>query len=112
MILPIAYSECLSLMMSAKFVLTDSSGIQEETTALGIPCLTLRDNTERPITITHGTNTIVGNNKEKIIAASKRILSGHMIKAKTIPKYWDGQTATRILDILINRVLIDRSIIP
>ena len=81
-------------------MLTDSGGIQEETTALGVPCLTLRENTERPITISQGTNLLVGTDPAKIIAAAKSILSGNS-KAGRIPPLWDGQAAGRIVDILL-----------
>ena len=80
-------------------VLTDSGGIQEETTALGVPCLTLRENTERPVTVTEGTNTIVGTNPaeiEKAIAA----LRNSEPKESTRPALWDGKAAVRIVDIL------------
>jgi UDP-N-acetylglucosamine 2-epimerase (non-hydrolysing) len=80
-------------------VLTDSGGIQEETTALGTTCLTLRENTERPITVTEGTNTIVGANAETIIAEARKVLDGKG-KAGRIPQYWDGQSAGRIVDVL------------
>ncbi len=87
-------------MDNAKLVLSDSGGIQEETTVLGIPCLTLRENTERPITIKEGTNILVGTNKNKIIKESFNILDG---KGKTgkIPELWDGKASQRILNILL-----------
>ena len=75
---PVGYLEFLSLMDSARAVLTDSGGIQEETTALGVPCLTLRDNTERPITITEGTNRLVGSAPQQFIAAVQDVLSSPM----------------------------------
>ena len=89
-------------MGNSKLVYTDSGGIQEETTILGIPCLTLRENTERPITITEGTNTLVGSDREKILKESFRILNGNGKKGK-IPKLWDGKAAERIVDILLGR---------
>jgi len=97
---PLSYLEFLYLMDSAKLVLTDSGGIQEETTVLGIPCLTLRENTERPITIKEGTNILVGSNKDKIIKESFTILND---KGKTgkIPEFWDGKASQRILNILL-----------
>jgi UDP-N-acetylglucosamine 2-epimerase (non-hydrolysing) len=97
---PLGYLDFLSLMISAKFVLTDSGGIQEETTVLGIPCLTLRNTTERPITLTQGTNVLVWNDTEKIAKEAFKVLDG---KAKNtqIPKYWDGKTAERIVKILV-----------
>jgi len=82
----------LNLMANSKLVYTDSGGIQEETTILGIPCLTLRENTERPITITEGTNTLVGSDREKILKESFRILNGNGKKGK-IPKLWDGKAS-------------------
>jgi UDP-N-acetylglucosamine 2-epimerase (non-hydrolysing) len=85
----------LGLMREAKLVLTDSGGIQEETTALGVPCITLRHNTERPITVDEGTNIIAGQSREKILAAAEEIfISGG--KAGRIPEYWDGHAADRI----------------
>lgn len=89
-------------MANSKLVYTDSGGIQEETTILGIPCLTLRENTERPITITEGTNTLVGSDREKILKESFRILNGKCKKGK-IPKLWDGRAAERIVNILLGR---------
>jgi UDP-N-acetylglucosamine 2-epimerase (non-hydrolysing) len=82
--------------------MTDSGGIQEETTILGIPCLTLRENTERPITITEGTNTLVGNDRGKILKESFRILNGNCKKGK-IPKLWDGKASDRIVHILLGQ---------
>jgi UDP-N-acetylglucosamine 2-epimerase (non-hydrolysing) len=82
--------------------MTGSGGIQEETTILGIPCLTLRENTERPITITEGTNTLVGSDREKILKESFRILNGNGKKGK-IPKLWDGKASERIVNILLGR---------
>jgi UDP-N-acetylglucosamine 2-epimerase (non-hydrolysing) len=96
---PLGYLDFLSLMASARFVLTDSGGIQEETTVLGIPCLTLRDTTERPITISEGTNTLVWNDTEKIIQEAFKILNGKAKKAQ-IPAHWDGKTAKRVVKIL------------
>jgi UDP-N-acetylglucosamine 2-epimerase (non-hydrolysing) len=94
---PLGYLECVNLMMNAKLVLTDSGGLQEETTVLNIPCLTLRDTTERPITITHGTNILVWNDTQKIIREAKKILKGQAKKAKKV-KGWDGKTAERIVE--------------
>ena len=81
-------------------MLTDSGGIQEETTALGIPCLTLRENTERPITVEMGTNVVVGTDTTKIIAAATAALNGSAKKALRQPPLWDGHTSERILDAL------------
>ncbi len=92
---PLGYHELLGLMESAKVVLTDSGGIQEETTALGVPCITMRENTERPITITQGTNTIVGSDPEKIMAAFNEVMETGG-KAGRVPERWDGKAAERI----------------
>jgi UDP-N-acetylglucosamine 2-epimerase (non-hydrolysing) len=95
MLPPMGYLEMLGLMKDARVMLTDSGGIQEETTALGVPCITLRNNTERPITVAEGTNTIVGQDPEKILAAFEDILhSGG--KAGRVPEFWDGQASIRI----------------
>jgi UDP-N-acetylglucosamine 2-epimerase (non-hydrolysing) len=96
---PLGYLDFLSLYSRARLVLTDSGGIQEETSFLGIPCLTLRENTERPITITSGTNRIVGTDPEKIIAAAFKALDEDTRKLTAIP-LWDGRTAERIVDAL------------
>ncbi|MGZ8189865.1 MAG: non-hydrolyzing UDP-N-acetylglucosamine 2-epimerase [Methylococcaceae bacterium] len=93
---PVGYLQMLGLMKSAKVVLTDSGGLQEETTSLGIPCVTLRENTERPITVEQGTNTIVGTDSEKIIACVNDILTTGG-KSGRIPEYWDGRAASRIV---------------
>jgi len=97
---PLSYLDFLCLMSSATIVLTDSGGIQEETTILGIPCLTLRNNTERPITVKEGTNILVGNNSDKIMSIALSVLKNENSKKK-IPKYWDGKSAERIIKILI-----------
>jgi UDP-N-acetylglucosamine 2-epimerase (non-hydrolysing) len=96
---PASYVDMICLMENAKFVLTDSGGIQEETTALSIPCLTIRQNTERPITVEKGTNILVGQGRGKILKEVNKILVGK-IKKGCVPKYWDGQTAKRIVGIL------------
>ena len=96
---PLGYLEFLQLMNYARFVLTDSGGIQEETTILKIPCLTLRENTERPVTVTEGTNVIVGNCKDKIIKEVENILNNGG-KTGRIPQLWDGKAAERIVDII------------
>jgi len=92
---PQGYLDFLALIKYSKVVLTDSGGLQEETTALGIPCITIRENTERPITVTEGTNTIVGNKPENIINEWKNISKNKGKKGK-IPRLWDGKTAERI----------------
>ncbi len=92
---PMGYLEMLGLMKDARVVLTDSGGIQEETTALGVPCITLRNNTERPITVNEGTNTIAGLDSAKILPIFEEImLTGG--KAGRIPELWDGHASTRI----------------
>ena len=98
---PVGYLDFLALMKYSKVVLTDSGGLQEETTALGIPCITLRENTERPITVDEGTNTIVGNKPENILKEWKNIsINGG--KSGRIPELWDGKTAERISDIIVD----------
>lgn len=101
---PVAYLEMLGLMQTAKLVLTDSGGLQEETTALGIPCVTIRENTERPITIMQGTNTLAGTDADKIMACVDEILSTGG-KSGRIPELWDGQAAPRIVEAIIQRYL-------
>jgi UDP-N-acetylglucosamine 2-epimerase (non-hydrolysing) len=97
---PLGYLEFLHLNMNARMVLTDSGGLQEETTVLGVPCITLRHNTERPITCLQGTNQVVGNGKEAILTAARRVLSGH-IPARRVPEKWDGRAAERIVEVLL-----------
>ena len=92
---PQGYLEMLGLMAGATLMLTDSGGLQEETTALGVPCLTLRENTERPITIAQGTNTLVGRDRQAILSAVAEILAGRGKKGR-VPEYWDGHAADRI----------------
>ena len=96
---PKGYLDFLALMNEARFVFTDSGGIQEETTALGVPCLTFRENTERPVTLTHGTNQLVGVDPARIAEAVDRLLAGHG-PAGRVPHLWDGRAAERILDVL------------
>jgi UDP-N-acetylglucosamine 2-epimerase (non-hydrolysing) len=92
---PLGYLQLLGLMSEARLVLTDSGGLQEETTALGVPCITLRENTERPITVTQGTNTIVGTDAAKILACFDDIMATGG-KAGRVPALWDGRAAERI----------------
>ena len=99
---PLGYLDFLCLMFNAAIVLTDSGGIQEETTILGIPCLTLRNNTERPITVKEGTNTVVGNNPDNIINIALSVLKNQNSRKKR-PKYWDGKVAERIVKILSSK---------
>lgn len=96
---PMGYLDFLNLVSNAKFIMTDSGGLQEETTALGVPCLTLRDNTERPITVEEGTNTMVGSNEENIINEGLKIIENGGKSGRT-PEFWDGKAAERIVDIL------------
>ncbi|MBN2406685.1 MAG: UDP-N-acetylglucosamine 2-epimerase (non-hydrolyzing) [Elusimicrobia bacterium] len=100
---PLGYMDFMSLVMNAKLVLTDSGGIQEETTVLGVPCLTLRRNTERPVTITEGTNILVGDDPDRIAREAVRIMEGRKKKGR-IPRYWDGKTADRIVKVLEERL--------
>jgi UDP-N-acetylglucosamine 2-epimerase (non-hydrolysing) len=97
---PLPYLDFLQLMANARCVLTDSGGIQEETTALRIPCLTLRSNTERPITVTRGTNRIVGVEPEAIYRAWRQVVQGQW-PAGDLPELWDGKTAARIVRVLL-----------
>ncbi len=92
---PQGYLEMLGLMRRATLVLTDSGGLQEETTALGVPCLTLRDNTERPITVEQGTNTLVGTDRRAILDGVSEILAGRGKRGR-VPELWDGHAAQRI----------------
>jgi UDP-N-acetylglucosamine 2-epimerase (non-hydrolysing) len=96
---PLGYLEFLGLMEAALAVITDSGGIQEETTALGIPCLTLRTNTERPITVETGTNTLLGDAIELVLPMVLQIRDGKY-RQGTSPKLWDGQTSRRIVAML------------
>lgn len=100
---PVGYLEFLNLMFNSKLILTDSGGIQEEASFLKIPVLTLRENTERPVTIKKGTNTIIGKDFEKAKKYINKILSGRYKKGQDIEK-WDGQTSERIIDILIENL--------
>ncbi|MDB5103947.1 MAG: UDP-N-acetylglucosamine 2-epimerase [Fibrobacteres bacterium] len=96
---PLDYHRTLKLNAHSRFVMTDSGGLQEETTALGIPCLTIRENTERPVTVTTGTNEVVGTSPEKLLAAVEVILAGKWKKGG-IPEGWDGKASERIVAIL------------
>jgi UDP-N-acetylglucosamine 2-epimerase (non-hydrolysing) len=96
---PLGYLDFLKLMSAAAVVLTDSGGIQEETTVLGVPCITLRENSERPITIEQGTNQLAGMSPERIVAAFERVRAGRI--PHRVPELWDGHAAERIADILL-----------
>jgi UDP-N-acetylglucosamine 2-epimerase (non-hydrolysing) len=97
---PLGYLEFLYLLAHASFAMTDSGGIQEETTVLGVPCLTIRENTERPETVEEGTNVLVGPNRERIVREGEAILEGHGKRGR-IPEKWDGHAAERILKVLV-----------
>jgi len=97
---PLGYFDFLKLMSHAKIVITDSGGIQEETTILGVPCITVRDNTERPVTVTEGTNRLVGTDTETIIAGYRESLNGSRKGLR--PKFWDGKASERIVRILLD----------
>ena len=97
---PLGYLDSVGLMAGAKLVLTDSGGIQEETTVLGIPCLTVRETTDRPVTVTEGTSTIVGTASARIVSEARKVLGGEC-KSGRIPKYWDGKAAARIVNIIL-----------
>ena len=99
---PLPYIDFLALQSGAQVVITDSGGIQEETTYLGVPCLTLRENTERPITVSMGTNVLVGRDPEKLRRAVANILAGRHKKG-TIPPLWDGKASARIADVLVQQ---------
>jgi UDP-N-acetylglucosamine 2-epimerase (non-hydrolysing) len=99
---PLGYLDFLSLTSAARLVLTDSGGLQEETTALGIPCLTLRENTERPITVAEGTNEVVGTDPARILAAARAALSGRA-RSGRCPALWDGRAGERVADALLAR---------
>jgi UDP-N-acetylglucosamine 2-epimerase (non-hydrolysing) len=96
---PLGYLDFLKLMSHASMVLTDSGGIQEETTVLGVPCLTLRENTERPVTVDQGTNVIVGMDRKNIVDQSLKVLTGDS-KQGRLPELWDGKAAERIVQVL------------
>src|SRR5207248_2421009 len=95
---PLGYLDFLALTSQAKLVLTDSGGLQEETTALGVPCLTIRENTERPVTVEEGTNTVVGVDPARIVSATREVLAGRG-KAGRVPDLWDGKASERIAQV-------------
>jgi UDP-N-acetylglucosamine 2-epimerase (non-hydrolysing) len=97
----VGYLDFLALQRRATLVITDSGGIQEETTWLGIPCFTVRENTERPVTITMGTNTLVGHDMERLQKEVARVLRGEG-KCGSVPPLWDGHAAKRIAGIVGN----------
>jgi UDP-N-acetylglucosamine 2-epimerase (non-hydrolysing) len=97
---PLGYLDFMKLTKESCLVLTDSGGIQEETTVLGVPCLTLRENTERPVTLTSGTNLLVGMDRELIVREAKKRIHGS-VQSHTIPPYWDGKAAERIVEKIV-----------
>lgn len=106
---PLGYLDFLHLMSNARVVLTDSGGVQEETTILGVPCITLRDNTERPVTVNEGSNALVGSSPENIIREFNRVCRQGRVSHRS-PRYWDGNAAKRIIKILVDEFLPGRSI--
>ncbi len=100
MVDPIGYLEMLYAVRGAGLVLTDSGGLQEETTVLGVPCITIRENTERPVTVEMGTNYLAGIRPETILSVAEEILSGHAKKG-IVPPLWDGKAAGRIADLFL-----------
>ena len=101
---PLGYLDFLCLMDNSKFVLTDSGGIQEETTVLGVACVTLRNSTERPVTVEQGTNMLVSTDKSKLIEAVNKLLSKNINFKGKIPKFWDGKAAKRIVDTILKNL--------
>jgi UDP-N-acetylglucosamine 2-epimerase (non-hydrolysing) len=100
---PVGYLDFMCLISNAKLVLTDSGGVQEETTVLGIPCLTLRENTERPVTVTHGTNRVVGSSPDRVISEAMMAIESTR-SALASPPLWDGHASERIMTIIRDRV--------
>ncbi|MBN2439488.1 MAG: UDP-N-acetylglucosamine 2-epimerase [Deltaproteobacteria bacterium] len=100
---PLGYLDFLKLMAHAWVVLTDSGGIQEETTILGTPCLTLRNNTERPVTVEMGTNRIVGSDPGRILAAYRKTMMNDDLSPR-IPPLWDGRAAERIAEVIVKKL--------
>jgi UDP-N-acetylglucosamine 2-epimerase (non-hydrolysing) len=103
---PLGYLDFVCLMAHARLVVTDSGGIQEETTCLGVPCVTVRENTERPVTVARGTNTIAGTTSPTITAAIRRQLE--RAPGGAVPEKWDGDAATRLVDVLVRTALDQR----
>jgi UDP-N-acetylglucosamine 2-epimerase (non-hydrolysing) len=96
---PVGYLDFLALQQGAALVLTDSGGVQEETTALGVPCITLRENTERPVTVQQGTNELLGLDMPRVLEFARRAFNGTW-KVSAVPERWDGHAADRILKVL------------
>lgn len=99
---PLGYIDFVNLMLNSKFVITDSGGIQEETTVLGIPCITLRKNTERPVTAEQGTNLLVSTDKKKVVSKAMEVIDNKIELKNKIPELWDGKAAERIVKILLD----------
>jgi UDP-N-acetylglucosamine 2-epimerase (non-hydrolysing) len=99
---PLGYPDFMKLLRETLFAITDSGGIQEEATALGVPCLTLRNTTERPVTITQGTNRLVGTDTERIVSEGMKIINGFIVKGR-IPHRWDGRTSKRIVGAILKK---------
>jgi len=99
LIRPVGYVDFLRLQSSARFVMTDSGGVQEETTVLGVPCLTLRENTERPLTIRQGTNRLAGTNPARILRHAQRLVDGD-VPLRRVPRLWDGRSGERLIEVL------------
>jgi UDP-N-acetylglucosamine 2-epimerase (non-hydrolysing) len=102
---PIGYLDFMSLIANARLVLTDSGGIQEETTVLGVPCLTLRENTERPITVSHGTNRVIGSVPGRILAEAMKALDSTYAQLAP-PPLWDGHASERIVRVLREKLRV------
>ncbi|MBI2658444.1 UDP-N-acetylglucosamine 2-epimerase (non-hydrolyzing) [Candidatus Woesearchaeota archaeon] len=100
---PLGYLDFLCLMDNSKLVLTDSGGIQEETTVLGVPCITLRNSTERPVTVEEGTNMIVSTDPVKVAEKALEIINSNIMINKKIPEMWDGKAAERIVEIILKQ---------
>jgi UDP-N-acetylglucosamine 2-epimerase (non-hydrolysing) len=100
---PVGYLEFLALQRHASVVVTDSGGIQEETTFLQVPCLTVRENTERPVTLTLGTNLLIGQDMGRLLAEVRRVLDDGGRRARQVPPLWDGRAGERIADVLLHR---------
>ena len=97
---PLGYLGFMKLTATARVVLTDSGGIQEETTVLGVPCVTLRDNTERPVTVEEGTNFLAGTSREAILTGFRRAMAGDA--SGRVPRFWDGKSAARVAEHLVS----------
>lgn len=98
---PLSYLEFLSLMLDTKLVITDSGGIQEETTIIGVPCITVRENTERPVTISEGTNVLVGGDRKRLIAEGLKAIKSSSVTTK-VPELWDGKASQRIVKVILD----------